>query len=453
MAIQASYRIRWLALMLIALPGAAMAGAFALPEQSASGTGTAFAGAATSAEDASTIYYNPAGMTFLGRPEVVNGIAAVFPDSHFQNGASVPAFGQTPGSASVVLDRTAYLGYLYFSTPVGHDVWLGVGINSPFGLSTEYPGDWIGRFQGVKSESSAPTVNPAIAYRFGNGLSIAAGFDVQRFSAELTNAVNYTAIVAQAGGQLGIALPPVPNLEGSARVKGHDVGYGFNIGAIYEFGNRARVGASYRSSISYRIDGDVSFDRPLAPSNLPAPVQGAINQIIAGSTPNGSVHVDLKTPPLVVLSAQFDATPQLTLMADAQWTGWDTIQEVRIVRDSGQVLSDQPYGYHNTWRFAFGGRYRVDPQWALRAGVAFDESPVPDALRSVRLPDSDKTWIAVGAQWRPNEKVTVDVGYAYLFAADADIHYDQSASGAGVIDGTYRAHVQLLNAQLDYRFD
>lgn len=441
------------------------AGAFAIPEQSASGTGTAFSGAAASAEDASTIWFNPAGMPFLEGRQMVNGLSVVYPSTSFTNGSSVAAPGQPLGQTDVGIGQTGYIPFIYVAAPItkSKDLWVGLGINAPFGLKTEYPGDWVGRFQGIKSESSALTANLAAAWRVNDQLSLAAGFDAQHFKAELTNAVNYTAIVAQAAGQAGLALPPIPGLAGRADVQGDDWGYGYNLGALLEFAKDARIGVSYRSAISYRVEGSINFDRPAAPANLPPPVQSAVNQIIAGATPNGPVHVDVKLPPMAMLSGTVPLSNKLLLLGDVTWTGWDTLQSINIVRDSaGPPLPAQPYGYKNVWRYSLGARYELNKALWLRAGVAYDQSPVPDALRNVRLPDADKTWLATGIRYQPTScpdfspstatkcALTFDLGYAYVFARDVSIDYSQP--GAGVVNGSYRSHVQLLSGQVGFAF-
>lgn len=431
----------------------AQAGGFATPEQSGSGTGNAFAGAAAVAEDASTIFYNPAGMTWLPEVEIVNAIHLVIPDTRFHNGGSIPAAGQAAGGEGGNIGKVGPVLNLYLSAPLIERLWAGIGVSFLFGQETKYESDWVGRFQGIKSRSRALNINPSIAYKVNDALSVGAGFDVQRFSAELTNAVNYSAIVSQVAAQRGIALPPLPGLEGSARVHGHDLGYGYDVGALYQFPNdAARIGLSYRSEIRYRIDGDIGFNRPAAPTTLPASGQIAVNQIVAGATPEGNVSVDVKLPATAMLSGVLRASRKLDLLADVSWTEWSSLQEVRITRDNGSLLTNQVYGWRNTWRFSLGAKYALTDAVAVRTGVAYDQTPVRDEHRNVRLPDADKTWLAAGLQYRLNPKTTLDFGYAHVFVKDARIHDDQRASGGGLIDGVYRSRIDLLSAQGVYRF-
>jgi long-chain fatty acid transport protein len=144
---------------------------------------------------------------------------------------------------------------------------------------------------------------------------------------------------------------------------------------------------------------------------------------------------------------------QVELMADVAWTGWSSIQDLRIVRDSGQVLSVTPERWEDTWRYAVGATYQLNEQWKLRGGVAYDETNVPDSTRTARLPDSDRTWVAVGAQWNPGNAWVVDVGYAHLFAKDASMNQDDgNAVARGFLLGEQGSTVDIVSAQVAYKF-
>jgi long-chain fatty acid transport protein len=167
---------------------------------------------------------------------------------------------------------------------------------------------------------------------------------------------------------------------------------------------------------------------------------------------NGPVGVDLKLPDIATASL-YHRMGQVELTADIAWTGWSSIQELRIVRDSGQVLSVTPERWEDTWRYAVGAAYRLNEQWKLRGGLAYDGTNVPNSTRTARLPDSERTWVAIGAQWNPGNSWVVDVGYAHLFAEDARMNQDDgNAAARGFLLGEQESSVDIVSAQVAYKF-
>lgn len=448
--------------LLCCASGSAFASGFALLEQSASRLGTAFSGTAAAADDASTIFYNPAGMARLTDKELMVVASGVLIGSEFKNGNSQAALGQPLGNDGGDAGDWNAVPAAYFAMPLNEQFAVGLGVNAPFGLKLEYDDGWMGRFQALNSEIQTYNFNPSVSWRLSKQLSIGVGANYQRIQAELTNAVNYTAVVAQglqslvAAGQLPASSIPGliqanGGLEGHTAVRGDDSSWGFNAGLLYEFSDDTRVGLSYRSTVDYTLEGSVRF-RPATTSN---PIGAGI--IAAASAPGGQLatgpaSVDLKLPDIATASL-YHRMGKVELMADIAWTGWSSIQELRIVRDSGQVLSVTPERWEDTWRYAVGATYQLNDQWKLRGGVAYDETNVPDSTRTARLPDSDRTWVAVGAQWNPGNSWVVDVGYAHLFAEDARMNQDDGNPAArGFLIGEQESAVDIVSAQVAYKF-
>jgi long-chain fatty acid transport protein len=139
------------------------------------------------------------------------------------------------------------------------------------------------------------------------------------------------------------------------------------------------------------------------------------------------------------------------LMADLQYTGWSSIQQLQILRSTGAVLSTTPENFRDTWRFSVGANYRYSDAWMLRGGLAFDQSPVRDAQRTPRLPDNDRTWIAAGAQYKVSPAIAVDFAWAYIFVRDAGMNQNAGSTAAnGLINGSYRSNVNIVGLQLTY---
>jgi long-chain fatty acid transport protein len=438
------------------------AAGFALLEQSASRLGTAFAGTGAAADDATTIFFNPAGMLRLDRPQASIVTSGIEITSEFDDSASAAAFGQPLGSNGGDAGDWNFVPSAYLAVPLDERWAVGVGVNAPFGLATDYEEGWMGRFQALRSEIQTLNVNPSVAYALSDRLSLGVGIDYQRLQAELTNAVDYSAVIAQGvqqligAGQLPAGAAPAvlgatAGLEGRTAVRGDDAAWGYNIGVLYDWSDATRLALSYRSRFEYDVRGTVRFTTPLTVD----PIGSAI--VAQASAPgatlsNGGVSVDLTLPDSAVLSLQQALGRRAQLLVDVAWTGWSTVQELRVVRDSGATVSVTPERWRDTWRYALGASYAVSDRFTLRAGVAYDETPVPSATRTPRLPDSDRTWLAIGARWRW-DSLTFDFGLAHLFAATATLAQDGgNAAATGVLVGRQHADVDIVSTQLVYRF-
>ena len=377
------------------------AAGFALIEQNASGIGNAYAGQAAAATDASTIYFNPAGMTYLPDRQLVLAGHLIKPKAEFSGTSTIG--GGTGGDAGSL----AFVPNAYFAFRLTPDVHLGVGMNAPFGLKTEYDPAWAGRTQAIKSELKTINLNPSIAWRASDTLSLGAGLSLQYAEATLTN---LTAV-------------------GLVTVKGDDYGWGFNLGALWKLGETTRVGLAYRSEVDYTLEGNVTF------SGAPGL--------------NGPVTADATMPDSASLSLFHKLNERWDILADVTWTGWSDFDELRIVRTSGALVGLTPENWRDTWRYSVGANYRYNEKLALRGGVAFDQRAASDTYRTARIPDEDRTWLAFGAQYRVSPKMTLDVGYAHLFVSDARIN---KTEGGVTLTGEYDGSVDILSAQLTLNF-
>jgi long-chain fatty acid transport protein len=397
----------------------AHASAFALIEQNASGLGNSYAGAAAVAEDASTIYYNPAGMSLLPAGKQVSaGLALINPSAKFSDSGSAPSTSPAPrplGGTGGDAGSLAAVPNAYFAMDVAPGLKAGVGVGVPFGLKTEYASDWLGRFQAIKSEIKTLNINPSISYKLNDLVSLGFGVNNQRIDAEFTSAVNVGAS------------------EASSTIKASDTSWGYNAGAMFQLTPDTRLGVSYRSSIKYHLTGTANFSSPLVPS--------------------GNISVDIRMPESTSLALQHRLSPDVTLLADVSRTGWSKIKELRIMRDNGNLLSNTPENFRDTWRVGVGATYRYSNAWSIKTGVAYDQTPVNDTDRTPRLPDQNRLWLSFGGQLRLSKEGTLDFGYAHLFVKDAPINQNAGNQPAsGLIAGTYKGSVDILGAQFAYRF-
>lgn len=419
--------------------GQAFGAGFALIEQSASGMGAAFAGAGAVAEDASTIFFNPAGMSFLDGRQAVLAVHWIAPKASFSNGDSRAANGAPLTGPDATSDVGAAVPNLYAMTPIDEKWTVGVGINAPFGLETDYPEDWIGRYHAVNSDVRTINLNPSASYRVNDRLALGFGINAQYIDVNLSSAVDF-------GSVIGLAPQ---NLDGLARIEGDNWAWGWNAGLMYAMSPQTRVGLAYRSTVTQDVSGDAEFD-------FPNDLVGTLVTSMGMFTPTGA-GAEVTLPATASANIYHEVTPRLALMADATWTGWGVFDELRIEYENpNQPDSVTTENWDNNWRFGVGARYQLNDKVALRAGVALDQTPIPDAEhRTPRIPGNDRTWAAFGFSYDVTPNVTVDAGYAHLFVSSTDIHntFESSVSSINhTLDGEYESDVDIFSAQLAWKF-
>ena len=434
------------------MAGSAVASGFALIEQSGSGLGNAFAGGAASAEDASTIFYNPAGMSRLEGKQIAIAGSMIRPSAKF-SGTATPGSApfQTPGAfTGGDAGSWALVPNAYFTMEVDPQVHIGLGINSPFGLQSEYTPNWMGRYQAIKSKLQTINLNPSISYQLNDQFSIGAGLNYQRINGELSSMTNYPAAVyagALAAGATAAAAAataaPFANMQGVSTLTGSDSAWGYNVGAIYNFTPLARIGVSYRSRIKYNLSGAVSF------ANVPA--------LMAAALPNQAIRLAMTMPDSLSISGFHQVSDKWDFMADATWTGWSVFQQLNVVRMNGTSLTPPtPENWKDTWRVAAGASYHYSDQWTARLGVAFDQSPVADQFRTVRIPDGNRTWLSVGGQYKPGKDSALDFGYAHLFVGNVPLNQNAAANpdlvGKGYLVGSYQDSIDIVSVQYVHSF-
>ncbi|MFP5381312.1 MAG: OmpP1/FadL family transporter [Gammaproteobacteria bacterium] len=393
------------ALVLAGATPLASAAGFALIEQNASGIGNAYAGAAAVAQDASTIYFNPAGMTRLPDRQVVMAGHLIKAQAEF-TGTVTPSIGGGNGGDAGGL---ALVPNAYFAFRLTPDVHLGVGLNAPFGLATEYDADWIGRTQAIKSELKTINLNPSIAWKASESLSLGAGVSIQYAEATLTSAT-------------AASLPPPVGV-----VKGDDYGWGFNLGALWQVSPTTRIGLAYRSEIDYTLEGTFKVN---------------------GITVNAPVFADTTLPDSASLSFFHRLNDKWDLLADVTWTGWSDFDELRILRADGSVLSLTEERWGDIMRYSVGASYHLSDTWSFRGGVAYDEAPVSDVYRTPRIPDGARTWVALGGQYRLSRQGVIDFGYAHLFVEDVGLN---KLDGV-LLQGQYDSQVDIMSVQYTHTF-
>ncbi|NWF76782.1 MAG: outer membrane protein transport protein [Nitrospirae bacterium] len=428
----------------------ALGAGFALVEQSVSGLGNAYAGGAAAAEDATTIFYNPAGLTRLDGQEMILGIHIISPTAKFHNEGSThitgaPLVGDDGGNGGV----TVMLPNLYYSKKFSERLSMGIGINSPFGLSTNYDEGWVGRYHALESKVITVNMNPSIAYKITDQLSVGAGFSAQYLKARLSKAIDFGTLDAiGAFVPLGIparALGLTPqSSDGFVSLEGDSWGMTYNLGLLFELSKKTRFGAAYRSRVEHTLRGDTDYKD--VPAGLtPAPI-----------FKDGEAEATITLPDSFSISAFHQFNSQWMIMADFTWTNWSLFDELVVNPDNPYQDNDVTVeNWQDNYRYSVGVTYLPIRDLAIRAGTAYDTSAVKSKqYRTPRIPDSDRIWAALGVGYKLSKMFGFDIGYAHLFVNDPEIDKDPVDEDMlrGGLKGSYEAHVDIVSIQLNLMF-
>ena len=472
----------------LGIPLIANAGSFALNEQSVSGLGTAYAGGAAQAEDASTLFFNPAGIVLLDQGELQFAAHGLFPSATFSNEGSrynlpgtpfngLPLRGGNDGDGGVdhVLPNLYLTQPVLRGSPYG-DLTLGIGVSVPFALETDYSPGWVGRYHALRSKLTTFDIQPTVAYRIWDRLSFGAGLDIQYASARLTQAIDFGLAAQQPLAQFFGALPPflIPptraaylnagffpgGRDGVSEIHGEDWSVGFSLGALLEymkgdeqsFFQEGRFGVSFRSAIDHTIEGPADFRRVPLITAPGAPVQFPVPGLFQSIFFNQDATAKLDLPSILHFSVYQRFDRQFAFLGDVTWTEWSRLQEVPITFSNpatpSSVLSIK---YDDSIRVAGGFEWYACKNFTARLGFAYDETPIRgDEFRTPRIPDNNRYFIGTGLRWSPTHYMDIDVGYAHLFVEDP--HVDVIDNQGHELRGKFDAGVDIVSAAVTFRW-
>ncbi|WP_374355207.1 OmpP1/FadL family transporter [Chitinimonas sp.] len=467
-------------LVSMALAQQALASGYHFGTQSASAQGTANASGAA-ADDASTIFYNPAGLTHLKGTNVSGVLDLVLPSGDYTDQGSYTAAGpanltsaytgKTDGGKFV---KATAVPHTYFSRQINDRATFGIGVFVPFGSKTKYDENWAGRYNVIETELKTIAINPSFAFKVNDQLSIGAGVTAQFIEGKLVKgadmgtgvvalvapgivanaqkaaagaqqaaaaaqqaaaagnaalAAQYAATAQQLGATakslaatasgLATRLGGNPAYSGKVDVDGDDWGYGWNLGLMYDIDADTRIGLAYRSAIKHKLSGTGDWTVPqtfatdpaLVALGLGSGVQASLNARYA----DGPAALDVDTPDSVSLSVFKQINPKVALMADFTHTGHSKFQELRIKFGNGTLKdSVTPENWGDTNKISVGGTYQYSDAVKLRAGLAYDKSPVKDSNRTPSIPDKDRKWVSLGANIALTKESSVDLAWSFV---------------------------------------
>lgn len=404
------------AIALVSLSAPVFAGGFAIREQSAYGQGSSFAGIAAGGA-LSSMFWNPATITQFEGLTSESSVSAVIPFAKHSSGGTTVL--NNSGDAALVPAS-------YYSYQFNDSIWLGLGINAPFGLGVSFPKIWAAGAGSAYAQDSAVqsvNINPNIAYKVNDWLSVAVGVQAQYLGVKYENFLG--------------AVPP------NLMLKGNGWGFGVTAGVTIKPTDMTTIGLGYRSAINQSITGKV------------------YNNIGLGT--NGPIKTTLNLPDTVTLGIRQGINEKFRLLGGIEWSNWSRIGTARINQSSGAPALGPtgaqitlPFQYDDGWMFSFGGEYDVNQQISVRGGIAYEISPVTDAVRTPRLPDNNRMWYSVGATVKnifPN--LTADIGYSFINVDDTPINVvagNPWYNGATNYVGSVDSNIHIFSASLRYKW-
>ena len=428
--------------LLVLTPASAMAGGYGLNEQGASASGVANAGAVANPENASTIYFNPAGMTELEGTQVSFGAAVLDITGDFEGSAvrdnGTPVSGNDGGD----FVPTAVVPNLYMTHQLNDTVSVGLGINAPYGLSADYNDDFVGRFFADETDLQVLSFSPAVAFASNNGLSIGASINLLYGEGTLSK--------FQDNRSLG--LPQ----DGHFEVEGDDLAVNYTVGIQFQPVESTRLGMVFRTRTELELEGDARLTN--------APVFGPTGPTGQTRTLTEKTVVPLEIPDQLSFGVSHRLVDTVTLLASATWTKWSRFESLDVRSDQSDagtpnetisflgenkfgepgVIGHVPEKWKDTWSAAVGVSWQATPAVALKAGYAFDASPVTDRYRTARVPSSDRQWLTLGGQYAHlRSGWTVDLAAGYLIIDDPEVDEQEYTSdnqptpGAARLTGNY----------------
>ena len=397
------------------------AAGFQLSEQSAIQMGRAMAGAGVVGDDLSAVHYNPAGMTLLSgtRMQATGTWVAVNLDYEGDSGQSEN--GRLKG-------QIIPAGFI--THQINDSLWAGLGLTVPYGMGTEYGEGWEGKSRGTESMILTFDINPNLAWKVNEKLSVGGGVSLQYAKAELGSG----RIVSENGHTI------------NSNVKGDSWAWGWNVGVMFQPVETVRLGLAYRSHIAHNADGHTTL------SNVP---NALLNPYAPGvSNLRSDMEVRIKTPDTVTLSATWEATDALRLSGTARWSKWSNFRSLNVqnLDLAGTKLGTTVVenNWDDTWFFSVGADYKLNGQWTVRGGVAYDQGPVENQYRMAVIPDTDRVWFSGGASYKYTDNLTFDFGATYIKGVgDTDL-YDKV--GGKKIGEFKSLDSYIFSAQMQYLF-
>ena len=451
---------------------AAGASGFKINEQSASGAGRAFAGSAAIAKDASVVFFNPAGMSRLDRSQASFGFTFLNLEGEFNNGVRTNPTGvvtSNTAEAGVYNDGGDFMPdkvipFGYYVHKLDEKAAVGLGIFAPFGTATNYDqGSLAGGFAD-ETQLTTIDIQPTFSYAVSDTFSFGVGIDIVYAQGLLSKELDLVPFGA-------VTDPAYRGYENKFEVSGDDMGYGWNFGFMWDVTPSTTLGFAYRSEVDFELEGDSEFKQStgvVAYADPAGPTPPGVYPVAGtGNVPKQASRVPLTGPRSATLSVAHQYSDRLELLAGTTWTDWSSFKYFDIIA-TGEGIIDDIGGLGNNyighivekWRdtvaVSVGAEYTLNQDWTLRAGYAYDQSPVKERYRTARVPDNDRQWLTAGATYTLNPQWSFDAAVAYLLIETSRIdeyNYDLNDQQKGFdnLTGEYDVNALGVSFQANYR--
>ncbi|OIN12900.1 outer membrane protein transport protein [Oceanisphaera psychrotolerans] len=410
-----TFNLSMLAASITVVAGQVHAAAFQLAEQNTTGLGRAYAGEGAIGDNASVLGRNPAAMTLFDRPALSTGSIYINPD--------VDVTDNETGEQAHDIADAAVVPFVYYVHPVNEQWVAGFGAFTNYGLATSYSPEFSAGEIGGKTSLETINLNPNLAFKASEHVSLGAGF----------NAVYADAEFIRYAGQKGAGLPGGRSTE-IANLAGDDWGYGWNVGLLLAADDHNRWALTYRSEIDLTLEGQYSGLKATTP----------------GMAEPGKL--DLTLPAIAEVSGFHRVQPDWAIHYGIMWTEWSSFKELKALGPQGNEQLQKNENFDNSWRISVGATHQLNEQWTLRGGLAYDKSPVPEAFRSISIPDVDRTWYTLGATYAYSRNLSVDAAFAFLKGSKVAVEQEESAFSPSDYDMTSGGDAYLFGLQLNYLF-
>lgn len=433
--------------------GTAQAGGFAVREQSTSAQSASFAGAAAETGSLSHMFFNPAAIAWTERFQVQAETPMFFPSLKFKNGSAFTLAGTpVPGDSTRgnAVDATVVPSF-YLAAPVTSQLTLGLGVNAPFGLVTKYDQNSVARYHALTSDLKTININPVLAYRINNQLAIAGGVMLEWIETELSTAIDFGTI----GASNGVPFAVPGTQDGIGRIAGDDIGVGFTLGAMFIPMEGTQIGIGYRSQIKHTLKGKGKFTLDSAGVGALVQAGAVLPPGVAPPFTDTGVSARVTLPDTISVGLSQQITPAVTVLAGAEWTDWSDFKELRIKFDNpAQPDNVTRENWEDGWLFSLGARWQASDALLLSGGAAYEKSPVPDGTRTPRIPDDDRIWLSIGADYEPWDGVNLGAAFTHVFVDDSTINLSpESASDVrGTLTGDVETSIDILSLTAKIQF-
>lgn len=420
-------------LFILSLSSPAFGAGFGFYEQTAAATGLGGAFVARG-NSISGLFYNPACAGKIETDELSLGGTLVIPSTSY----TAPAGDSlTDGERNVFFPPNAYYG-----RRIDDRIAFGIGFFVPYGLSTEWPSDWSGRYLSIKADIRSYYVNPVLAYRLNEKVVVAAGLNYVRSSLGFQRKIDLSPLSPAFGG---IDLPDADLVFDAS-----GDGLGFNGGVLIDASPDITVGASYRSQVDVKYSGAIDFSVPA--TGYGQVVDTALNVLF----PDGDASTAMELPQQLNFGVDYHGVEGWVFDFAFWWTGWSSIDRIALNLENHstaptQAIQGNPIerDYDNSYSIRFGAEHTLNEQWRVRAGYLWDRSPVPEKTVDPLLPDANRHSIQLGAGFTfPDDRYSADFAYMAVFFSDRSTNTNLDR-----FNGTYATTAHLLALSFSYRFE